>query len=173
MKQLLAIILLLGFTQPVFSIDIQSSATVNKQGVPTHFATWKYFEADKLASIWLIKRFINPLAKISVVDQFTELDGAVFFDTPSATFTRSAMASTYEHLTQHFDITDPRTLQIGKLIHDSEINSWQTKRYDKTHLVEAFILDITVEQISNEEAIISTMVFFDDLYNSLDNKLEK
>jgi hypothetical protein len=145
-----------------------TSSEKKAQDIPTHFATWKYFEADKLSSVWLIKRFINPEAKISVVDEFTELNGAVFFDTPSATFARSATKATFEHLTDHFNITDTKALQIGKFIHDTEINSWQTKLYEQTNLIEIFVSDLIAKQLSDEEAIEMAIKFFDGLYESLE-----
>jgi len=91
------------------------------------FSTWDVFETDKCASIWLIKRFIDPKAEIRFFPHGTSITEGISFDTPEAKFRRYATKSTYETLLEHYDLKDPRLKYIGRIIHDIEVNVWEKR----------------------------------------------
>lgn len=133
---------------------------------PADFSTWGYFEADKLASAWLITRFINPNARIVIIPEFSTPDTGVMFDTPSAQFQRTARFSTYETLTKQFSISDPRVLRIGRYIHDIEINTWDKKLYQYTYIIQDFILSLHQNSLTDQQMLDQGMAFFDKLYRT-------
>ncbi|MFH2091582.1 MAG: chromate resistance protein ChrB domain-containing protein, partial [Pseudomonadota bacterium] len=88
------------------------------------FSTWEGFEADKLASIWLIKRFVSLDAKIVFYPKGQVMDDGIQFDTPYSKIKRRFNQSTFESLLEHYNLTDLKLQSMAKLIHDVEINVW-------------------------------------------------
>ena len=73
---------------------------------------------DRLASVWLIRRFIDPQARF--VWLATPADcprRAVGFDFDGATFTHVGARVTFETLLAAFDLETPALLRLGTLVH--------------------------------------------------------
>ena len=129
------------------------------------FSTWDVFETDKCASIWLIKRFIDPKAEIRFFPHGTSITEGISFDTPEAKFRRYATKSTYETLLEHYDLKDPRLKYIGRLIHDIEVNVWEKKVYNEsTKVLEAIRLIIVKNEGNNKAIMEKSLEYFDVLY---------
>lgn len=130
------------------------------------FATWEGFEADKCASVWLIKRFIAPKAEIRFYPRGESLPEGVAFDTPDARFRRYHNKSTYETLLAHYDISDPKAAYIGRITHDIEVNIWEKKVIPETAQV---MEDMpAIFSLTSHEAIVEACRgYFDRLYAAL------
>jgi len=83
------------------------------------WATRKRPWADRLASAWLIRRFIDPDARILWLDKPADCpEDALGFDFDGATFTHVGSGVTFEVLAASFDFEhDPGVEKIGTLIH--------------------------------------------------------
>jgi hypothetical protein len=83
------------------------------------WATRKRPWADRLASAWLIRRFIDPGAHILWLDKPGDCpEDALGFDFDGATFTHVGSRVTFEVLATSFDIDrDPGVEKISALIH--------------------------------------------------------
>ena len=92
------------------------------------YVTWKGLEPDKLASMWLLKRFVAPQAEFTLVSKDSIISDGIPFDVPSAQFKRSHSQSAFESILQNQGLNDERLIYIGKIIHDIEINTWKTKK---------------------------------------------
>ncbi len=128
------------------------------------FVTWELFEADKLASIWLIKRFINENAEIRIVSRDSEIKEGNLFDTPDAYFKRTITKSTFEMLQDYYLINDEKVDAIAKLIHDIEINKWDKKLFRQTEEFEDFVRELILSGLSNEETIAESNSYLDKVY---------
>lgn len=75
--------------------------------------------ADRLASGWLIKRFIDPRAKFRWLSKPADCPSrAIGFDFDGATFTHVGSRVTFEVLAASFGLdADPAIEQIGRIIH--------------------------------------------------------
>lgn len=156
---LLLLFILTGLV--VFSAS-QSSGICEESG-PV-FSTWDIFEPDKLASIWLIKRFVDPEAQIKLYPRGEPVTEGIPFDTPDAEFRRYHNMSTYEMLRKHYKIDDPRCQYISRIIHDIEINTWEKKVMAESRLVIDAIQKILGDADSSDEIILKGIQFFDRLY---------
>ncbi len=137
---------------------------------PAIFSTWIGFEADKCASIWLIKTYINPDAEIRFYSKDdTKIEG-VLFDTPTAKFRRYFNMSTYESLMKHYKIDDPALGYIGKIIHDIEINTWEKKVMPETIEVRDTVNKIIWETKGDTQVVKRSNQYFDFLYEHLSKK---
>lgn len=128
------------------------------------FATWKGFEVDKCASIWLIKNYIDKNAQIKFYSKDEKIKEGILFDTPEAKFRRYFNMSTYESLMRHYKLNDPVLLHIGKIIHDIEVNTWEKKALEETCTIRDAVNKIIWETKETDEVIEKTNLFFNDLY---------
>ena len=141
------------------------------QVTPRAFATWQVFEADKLAAIWLIRKYINPVAAILVCPRGEAVDTAVMFDTPESQFKRTFNKTTFQALREHFRVKDPKLDNISRIVHDIEINTWGQKAYAATPAVNRRVLEIIEHAGSDTASMRMGCQLFDSLYDALPDTL--
>jgi hypothetical protein len=75
---------------------------------------------DRIASAWLIKRFIDPEARFKFVspDGYTPRKGELRFDMFEAEYTHEGDRCTFETLARRFRLRDPALRTIGEIVHD-------------------------------------------------------
>jgi len=73
---------------------------------------------DRLASAWLIRRFIDPQARFLWLKSPADCPKrAIGFDFDGATFTHSGAMVTFETLLASFDLRTPALLRLGLIVH--------------------------------------------------------
>lgn len=75
---------------------------------------------DRMASAWLIRRFIDPRAAFAFVETASAAD--VPFDMYSGAFSHQGPLCTFETLVKRFEISDPVVARIGRIVHDLDMN---------------------------------------------------
>lgn len=128
------------------------------------YVTWQGLEPDKLASLWLLKRFVDPQAEFTLVSRGSMISKGIPFDVPSAQFKRSHSQSTFESILKDQGINDEKLIYIGKIIHDIEINTWKTKKIKATPTVQSELREIIDQEQDEPKAIRKAMQFFDKIY---------
>jgi hypothetical protein len=128
------------------------------------FSTWEGFEADKCASIWLIKRFIDKNAIIKFFPKDEIINEGIPFDTPDAKLRRYHNMTTFESFLKHYNLQEPKLNFIGKIIYDIEINIWEKKVFPETHKVQDEINKIILNSKNSDEVIKKSCNYFDLLY---------
>ncbi len=155
----LAYFLSVGFCNPGIALEKSRNGKI--------FSTWEGFEADKCASIWLIKRFIDEEAIFRFFPKGYPIKEGIAFDTPDAQFKRTYNMSTFESLMRYFRINDPKVEYISKIINDAEINIWEQKKFKETRMVLEAIGKIVAVSQTHEEVIVKSFNFFDDFYKRI------
>jgi hypothetical protein len=74
---------------------------------------------DRMASAWLIRRFIDPKATFAFVERPARAD--VPFDMYAGEFSHEGTSCTFETLTRRFKITDGAVARIGQIVHDLDM----------------------------------------------------
>jgi hypothetical protein len=74
---------------------------------------------DRMASAWLIRRFIDPKATFAFSD--TARRGEIPFDMYAGEFGHHGGACTFETLCARFGITDRAAVHIGHIVHDLDM----------------------------------------------------
>ena len=169
------ILLLIGIA--VAPISTQSAETLlhpTKGQGPLVFSTWDGFEVDKLASIWLIRRFIAPGATVHIYRRGKIIKEGIPFDTPDSLISRRFNKSTFEALLEHYRVEDKKLGDMARLIHDIEINTWEPRFFRKSREIEIACMDL-VEKYkgSNDLLLERAMEYFDGLYGDLSEDLER
>jgi hypothetical protein len=74
---------------------------------------------DRMASAWLIRRFIDPLATFVFAQDPREAD--LTFDMYSGEFSHQGSSCTFEVLVERFSLTNPVVTRIGQIVHDLDM----------------------------------------------------
>lgn len=90
-------------------------------------ATWVTrtgVHVDRIASAWLIRRFIDPGARLKFVPSkgYVPEAGELRFDMFEAEFTHVGERCTFEVLVERMGLADPALRAIGELIHDLDLH---------------------------------------------------
>src|SRR6266550_4055459 len=100
-----------------------SAARPARPARPLHGRTWvtpSGVHVDRIASAWLIRRFIDPKARFRFVASHDArtAPGELRFDMFEAEYTHEGDRCTFETLVARFGLTDAGLAVIGELVHD-------------------------------------------------------
>lgn len=120
--------------------------------------------SDRLASAWLIRRFIDPEASIRFLDTSEGVPhAAVTFGFDRAQFTASKDRLTYEELLRFFRLTSDAALQrIGQVIRSIELGD---RRSPEAPSVEVMLTGARNRAANHHELFAETEKLFDLLYD--------
>ena len=78
---------------------------------------------DRIASSWLIRRFVDPEARFKFVDPegYEPEEGELRFDMFGGEFTHQGERCTFETLVRRFGLTDPALRPIAEIVHDIDL----------------------------------------------------
>ena len=116
---------------------------------------------DRMASAWLIRRFIDPKAKIACAPR--PAPRALTFDLPNGDFTHDAARCTFEVLRDRFGIADKAVRAIGEIVHDIDLKDAAFER-DETAGVAALVAGIALAHRDDKERLARAAQLFDELY---------
>ena len=129
------------------------------------WATRKPLWADQLASAWLIRRFIDPEAKLLWLDKNQECPaGAIGYGYAGATFCNTRDRVTFEEILAGFKLDKNTALaRIGALIH--ALNAGETKVAEAAGV--QTLLQGAVRRTEGEDQLLAeTEMTFDLLYEA-------
>lgn len=131
---------------------------------------------DRCASIWLIKSLIDREAVFEFISRESQIpEGAIAFVLPKADLNPTETQTTFEMLIQHYDVSDPVVLEIGRIIRDFEIDA--DEDIEKVTLKESAGLSFILRGLartskSDHEIIYKGMIVMDALYAHLKARQE-
>ena len=129
------------------------------------WATRKPLWADQLASAWLIRRFVDPEAKLMWLDKNQECPaGAIGFAFTGATLSNSKDKVTFEEILATFKLDKNSALaRIGILIH--ALNSGETKLAEAAG-VQTLLQGAVRRTESEDQLLAETDLTFELLYEA-------
>jgi hypothetical protein len=94
------------------------------------WVTRKNVHVDRIASAWLIRRFIDPAAKFKFVpgQGYRAAEEELTFDMYEGTFTHVGDACTFETLVDRFGLTQPGLSAIAEIVHDIDVKDGKFAR---------------------------------------------
>ena len=157
----------------LISVTLLLSACLGQSNQDTHnYYTWDGLEPDRWASIWLMKRHIDPVALISVVPVGAQISDAEPFVTPLAKIKRTHGKSTYENLlAAHIANQDPALKKLGLIINELEISPWSSTS-EIVAVVERQFRALQVRYNRVNVPFTCYSGFFDMLYRALQTTAE-
>ena len=121
---------------------------------------------DRMASAWLIRRFIDPDARFKFVSGKTYRPAAreLRFDMFEAEFTHEGDRCTFEILIDRFGLGEAALHCIAEIIHDIDLKDAKFDRPETTG-IEHLIAGISMGQTKDEVRLERGSALFDDLYS--------
>jgi len=133
-----------------------------------HGRTWvtrKGIHVDRMASAWLIRRFIDKAAKLKWVPAkgYVPAPGELRFDMFDAEFTHVGNLCTFEVLLARMGIADRALGAIAEIVHDIDIKDDLYQR-PETAGVASLVAGIALGHADDDERLTHASAAFDQLY---------
>ncbi len=137
------------------------------------WVTREAVQIDRIASAWLIRRFIDPGVHFKFVPGRAYLPraGEVRFDMFEGEYTHEGDRCTFEVLLQRAGLHDAALTAIGEIIHDIDLKDGKYGR-EETAGIRIVMAGIASGQRDDEERLARGGAVLDDLYRSLSSQIE-
>ena len=124
-------------------------------------------QVDRIASAWLIRRFVDPEARFRFVPSGTKdfETAEVRFDMVDGDFTHEGDQCTFETLVSRLGISDGAIAQIAQVVHDIDLKDAKFGRADAAG-VQQLMLGLVLTHADDEARLERGFALFDDLHRS-------
>jgi hypothetical protein len=135
------------------------------------WVTRKGIHVDRMASAWLIRRFIDKDARFKFVPGkgYRPQVGELRFDMFEAEFTHEGDRCTFEVLLQRFALSEPALKQIAEIVHDIDLKDKKFGREDALGL-DRLIAGIAMANPEDEKRLAEGSAVFNSLYEYFKRK---
>jgi len=135
------------------------------------WVTRRGVKVDRIASAWLIRRFIDPRARFKFVagQDYRPRAGEVRFDMFQAEFTHEGDLCTFEVLVRRFGLEDPALASIAEIVHDVDLKDARFGRSEAAG-VDRLIAGIALCHPADPARLAHGGATFDALYESFRKK---
>ena len=148
-------------TKPNLPEDLRNRTWVTRQGV----------YADRIASAWLIRRFIDPEASFKFVSGkgYRPRESELRFDMFEAEFTHEGDKCTFEVLLERVGLNDPALRAIAEIIHDIDLKD---DKFGRTEVagIKTLMDGIRASAADDAKRIERGTAVFNDLYEVFKRK---
>ena len=124
---------------------------------------------DRIASAWLVKRFIDPDAQFVFAPPAAFPEDAIPFDAPGVELSHQGEDCTFETLVKRARLRDRRLVRLAELVHEADL------RDGKYPHEEARGLDVAVRALlaaspDDHQVLAQGMTLFEGLYATTSRK---
>jgi hypothetical protein len=138
------------------------------------WVTRKGIHVDRIASAWLIRRFIDTEAKLKYVEAkgYIPAKGELRFDMFEAEFTHEGPLCTFEVLLSRVDTEDPALRRIADMVHDVDLRDAQFGR-EETVGFAALITGICLQHRDDDARLEAGGIMLDAFYRAFQQRSHK
>ncbi len=149
-----------------------SEAMTPQQGTPAApsadskiWVTREHVQIDRIASAWLVRRFIDPSARFKFVPgrSYAPRANEVRFDMFEGEYTHEGDRCTFEVLLQRGGLDDAALAAIGEIIHDIDLKDGKFGR-EETAGIRTIMSGIAAAHREDEQRLARGAAVLDDLY---------
>ncbi|HET6983588.1 MAG TPA: chromate resistance protein ChrB domain-containing protein [Myxococcaceae bacterium] len=155
------------------STQATASASTRETSAPQGAAwvTRRGIHVDRMASAWLIRRFIDPAARLRYVDPrgYRHEPGELRFDMFEAEYTHEGDLCTFEVLLSRFGLTAASLRAIGEMVHDVDLKDSKFGR-PETPGFERVIAGIALGHAEDEDRLARASALLDDLHTAFEHQ---
>ena len=129
------------------------------------WVTREHVQVDRIASAWLVRRFIDSSARFKFVPgrSYAPRSGEVRFDMFEGEYTHEGDRCTFEVLLLHAGIDDPALAAIGEIIHDIDLKDGKYAR-EETAGIRTVMSGIAAAHRDDDDRLARGAAVLDDLY---------
>ena len=122
-------------------------------------------KVDRMASAWLIRRFIDPDARFKFVPAkgYRPEKSELRFDMFEAEFTHEGERCTFEVLAQRFGLRGRALVVIAEIVHDIDLKDARYGREEAPGIGQ-LVAGIAAAHADDEERLARGAALFEDLY---------
>jgi hypothetical protein len=126
---------------------------------------------DRIASAWLIRRFIDPEAAFKFVPPkgYLPVKGERRFDMFEAEYTHEGDLCTFEVLVRRFRIADPAVDSVAQIVHEIDVRDGKFAQ-PETPGIERIVAGIALTQPEDEVRLAVGSQLLDALHASFKRK---
>lgn len=148
-----------GAIKPLLLADFQKRTWATRQ------RPW----VDRLASAWLIRRFIDPKAKFAWLERIEDCPSdALGFDFDGATFTHVGSRVTFEVLMASFGLQQAALSRLGLLVHYLDVGGAQPAEASG---VESVLSGLSVSITNDDQLLQAASLLFDGLFSTFSKEV--
>jgi hypothetical protein len=135
--------------------DVRGRTWVTRRGI----------HVDRMASAWLIRRFVDPGARFKFVpgNEHAPQRGELRFDMFQAEFTHDGDLCTFEVLLRHFRLAEPALRSLAEIVHDIDLKDGKFARPEALGL-DRLIAGIAMRHPRDTARLAEAAAAFDSLY---------
>jgi len=153
--------------KPVLPESVVSASADPATPLGRTWVTRRDVHVDRIASAWLIRRFIDPDAVFKFVapQGYVPAPGELRFDMFDAEYTHEGGDCTFETLVKRFSLDDGALGPIGEIVHDADCKDARFERAE-TAGVQRIITGIAAGAPDDVQRIEQGRVVFDALHDA-------
>ena len=127
---------------------------------------------DRLATAWLIRRFVDPAARFRFVDPAggPVRAGEKSFDMIGADFTHEGDRCSFETMCARLNLTDPALGQLAEIVHDLDLKDSKFGRADAAG-VQRLVDGLSAAHADSNARVTAALPIFDTLLASFGGRL--
>jgi hypothetical protein len=147
----------------------RSRAAGRRGALPPPGSTWVTRprpHVDRIASAWLIKRFLDPDASFAFADRADAARKGVPFDVLGAEFGHQGEDCTFETLLRRYGVKDRRLAAIAEIVHEADLRDGKFARTEAAG-IDLAISGLVAATPDDHELLDRGMTLFDGLYAAL------
>jgi hypothetical protein len=162
--------LLSGMEARMRTIEGSAAAKASLNRAQFRGRTWVTrtgIKVDRMASAWLIRKFIDPGARFKFVPAkgYRPEKDELRFDMFEAEFTHEGELCTFEVLVQRFGLDDPALRAIAEIVHDIDLKDAKYGREEAPGIGQ-LVAGIAAAHADDEKRLQRGAALFDDLHAS-------
>jgi hypothetical protein len=121
---------------------------------------------DRIASAWLIKRFLDPAAEFVFAAADEVPAGAIPFDMAGVEFGHQGDDCTFETLLHRSGLRDRRLASIAEIVHEADLRDGKFPR-DEARGLDLVLRGLLAAIKDDHEALAQGVTLFDGLYSTI------
>jgi hypothetical protein len=124
---------------------------------------------DRIASAWLIKRFIDPRAEFVFASPGEFPDDAIPFDAPEAELSHHGEDCTFETLVKRARLRDRRLARLAEVVHEADLRDGKYP-HEEARGIDVAVRALLAASPDDHQVLASGMTLFEGLYMTTQRK---
>jgi hypothetical protein len=124
---------------------------------------------DRIASAWLIKRFIDPQAEFVFAPPAEFPKEAIPFDAPGVEFSHQGEDCTFETLVKRARLRDRRLTRLAELVHEADLRDGKYP-HEEARGIDVAVRALLAASPDDHQVLANGMTLFEGLYTTTSRK---
>jgi hypothetical protein len=124
---------------------------------------------DRIASAWLIKRFVDPEAEFVFADPAEFPKDAIPFDAPGVELSHQGEDCTFETLIKRARLRDRRLTRLAEIVHEADLRDGKYP-HEEARGIDAAIRALLAASSDDQQVLAQGLALFEGLYATTPRK---